>query len=142
MTCRSLIICGNAREITQEELEGHEIWALRTGVIWGADRYWDFHGMEFPEPTYRFKDIPIDRLHSIGLPLSNSICILVAYAVYTRDYDEIIIKGSPLRATEYKNRRTDLAFIVGWARGKGVRVHWEEAGIDFINIYQGGKDGE
>lgn len=140
MISRSLAICGNARPISDEELKGHEVWALGSGKIVGADRYYELHGLPCAEPTYRFKDIPIDEIHAIGLPLSNSICIMVAHAVMENRFDNICIKGSPLRAHEYRDKQADLAFICGWAKGRGVHIYWEGSTLDMIHIYMNGKD--
>ena len=140
MISKHLVICGNARPISEEELKGYEIWALGTSKIVGADRYYELHGLPSAEPTYRFKDIPIDELHAIWLPLSNSICIMVAHAVFEGRFESICVRGSPLRSYEYRDKQADLAFICGWAKGKGVHIYWEGSTLDIIHIYMDGKD--
>jgi len=142
MLSSGLVICGNSRPIPQEELEGYEVWALGVGKVEGADRYYELHGLESKTPCYRMEDIPIEALHRIGLPLTNSICIMLAHAVLDGRFSYICIKGSPLRAREYKDRQADLAFICGYAKGRGISIQWEESGLDLINIYMGGKEPE
>jgi len=139
--CNNLVICGNSRPIPQEEFEECECWALGVGKVEGADRYYELHGLPCKDPCYRMEDIPIAALHRIGLPLTNSICIMLAHAVLEGRFSSITIKGSPLRAREYKDRQADLAFICGYAKGCGSSIRWEESSMDFINVYmQGGKE--
>ena len=137
---RSLIICGNARSIAPEELIGSETWGLKTGSVPNLDMYWDFHGIPFTGVVHNIEEIPIEKLHKEGLPLMNSICILLAHAIYSGNYSMIQLKGCPLRdKTEYIRQKPALAFLVGLAKGRGIKIHWEQSGLDFIHIYMDGK---
>lgn len=136
MQSKYLAIVGNARTVQPEELEGYEVWALGTGNYEKADRYYEFHGLPCKEPTFRMNNIPIDALHREGLPLMNSICIMLAEAIYSGWFYEIKLVGCPLRdKTEYIAQKPAVAFLVGLAKGKGIRVSWEQSGLDFINVY-------
>jgi len=122
----SLAICGNSAPIEEAELKKYdEVWALGTSNIVGATKYWEFHNIPCNKsPLFGFKDIP-KRVLGQALPMSNSICVLLVYAM-SLGYSRIDILRSPLTARhEYLVERPSLAYLVATARAQGIFVEWE-----------------
>ena len=124
--CKHLALCGNSAPIDRTELAKYdEVWALGTSDIIGATRYWEFHNIPCDKnPLYGFKDIPA-RVLGQALPMSNSICVLLVYAM-SLGIPCIDILRSPLIAKhEYLMERPSLAYLVATARAQGITVNWE-----------------
>lgn len=124
----SLAICGKSRDIITDELESYGVvWTVGTSDIVGANRYYEFHKDIPKRPDRKFLgwgDIAVG-VPSIGLPLVNSVCIMLIQA-WMEGYQNIHILGSPLvYGEEYTKERPALAMCVGYLRGKGAQIYWE-----------------
>lgn len=120
-----LVILGKARSFFKAA-EDEEVWTVGTHKYANADKYFEFHGLAIKHKGEVVKDFP-KGLEELGLPLNNSICIMLAHACEHYDFEEIRIIGSPMLAKEeYISQRAALAYIVGYYTGKGKKVIWED----------------
>lgn len=105
---------------------GFEVWACGTDERDGADRYFEFHNLNYKD-RLMIRDCPNVRKYSKLLPLNNSISIMVIQA-YIEEAEDIIIVGCPMNANEEMQRQKPaLAFVVGYVLGKGKHISWWES---------------
>lgn len=141
MESSRLLICGTARLILPEELIGAEVWSVGRTSLLGADRYYELHGLACREPRYDYRRIPVSQIRLLGLPMINSVCVMLAHAIVENRHTQIELLATPLRAGgERVDQRPAVAFLVGYARARGFRVVWED-GPDLTSIYMEGFGG-
>ena len=133
-----LVLCGTSRLISAEELAGAEVWSVGHTSLVGADRYYELHGLPCAEPRWDYLSLPVKDLQALGFPLRNTMCVMLAHAIWEWRFKRIDILASPLRTDAEKvEQRSSLAYIAGYAAAKGIAVTWE-GGIDFSTVYMGG----
>jgi hypothetical protein len=72
-------------------------------------------------PLFRLCDFPLDKMHTDYF--TNSIAMMIAYAVYI-EVDQIDLYGCVLwGGSEYAFQKPNVEYWVGYARGKGVKVN-------------------
>ena len=143
MISRTLVIMGNAP--TSYVIHSScELWVLGTSrTSMTADRYFEFHNLPVPDESKRwdFSKISVDTMGARGFPLHNSICYMVAQALLEERHKEIIVLGAPCKAKEeYLKERPSLAWLMGYAKGRGITIFWE-GGLELTRTYMnGGKE--
>lgn len=106
--------------------------------IVGADRYYELHGLPSREPRYDYAKIPVHELRALRLPMINSVCVMLAHAIYEQRHESIRVLASPLLGNaERVEQRPAVAYLLGFADALGIRVYWE-GGIDLSAVYMGG----
>lgn len=124
---RKLIICGKGNDhIPLNEIaeEDTEVWLHGTDNRDGADWYFELHGIETGRENTIY-EIP-ETVYRAGLPINNTICAMLVCA-WLSGYQDITLMGAPLEATEeYQDQKPAVAFIVGFLKGKGLNIKWEE----------------
>ena len=137
MESNKLLICGTARLILPEELSGAEVWSVGRTSLLCADRYYELHGLACREPRYDYRRIPVSQIRQLGLPMVNSVCVMLAHAIVENRHTHIHLVATPLRAGgERVDQRPAVAFLVGYAKAQGFQVFWED-GPDFTTTYMG-----
>lgn len=109
------------------------LWGLGTDTNCSSyDRVFEFHGL-----NNKATDKTVSpSILKYGLPLTNSICIMLATA-YNEGYRHIIIERCPMTAKEeYISQARAVSYICGWLVAKGVIVEWLDSHIDFNFLYQ------
>ena len=128
---KKLIICGKGNDhIPLNEIaeEGAEIWLHGTDRRDGADWYFELHGIDTGRENTVY-EIP-ETVYGTGLPINNTICAMLVCA-WLSGYQEIRLCGAPLEATnEYQDQKPAVAFIVGFLKGKGLKITWDEGPQD------------
>ena len=128
---KKLIICGKGNDhIPLDEIaeEGAEIWLHGTDTRDGADLYFELHGIETGRENTVY-EIP-ETVYRTGLPINNTICAMLVCA-WLSGYQEIRLCGAPLEATEeYQDQKPAVAFIVGFLKGKGIKITCDEGQQD------------
>lgn len=95
-------------------------------LIWPHEKYRAFYGFDTP-------GMAIDDKQVIRDYLSNSVCYMLAYGVMAACggvYDKIYLYGAevhPAFREESESEHPCLAFYVGWARARGIRVAWGQS---------------
>ncbi len=118
----TLAICGTSRLINPLELKGKEVWSVGRTSLVGANRYYEFHGLPCREP--RFSSVQPEAIE--GLPMANSICYMLAQAIWEARFAKIELIATPLSTgPERLDQRPAVAFICGIAKAKGIEVSWE-----------------
>jgi hypothetical protein len=140
---RTLVILGNAPTAYTIDAEC-EVWALGTNkVILNSDRWFEFHNLPVPDETKRwdFGKISVDTMRARGFPLHNSVCLMLGQALLEERHKEILVLGAPCKTKEeYIKERPSVAWLVGYAKGRGIAVYWE-GGCNLTQVYMnGGKD--
>lgn len=145
MISRTLVIMGNAPSSYDPDCEC-EVWVLgtnKTSWVNAADRFYEFHDLPVPDESKRwdFSKISVDTMRARGFPLHNSICYMVAQALLEERHKEILVLGSPCKTKEeYLRERPSLAYLIGYAKGRGITVFWE-GGLELTRTYMnGGKE--
>ena len=145
MISRTLVIMGNAPSIYDYDVNV-ELWVLGTcksPIIHIADRVFEFHDLPVPDESKRwdFSKISVETMRARGFPLHNSICYMVAQALLEERHKEILVLGSPCKTKEeYLRERPSLAYLIGYAKGRGITVFWE-GGLELTRTYMnGGKE--
>lgn len=122
---KKLIICGKGNdqvplnEITDDDAE---IW------LHGADLYFELHGIDTGRENTVY-EIP-ETVYRTGLPINNTICAMLVCA-WLSGYKEIRLCGAPLEANgEYQEQKPAVAYIVGFLKGKGIKITWDEGPED------------
>lgn len=145
MISKTLVILGNAPTTYDFDI-ATELWVLGTiksPIINIADRVFEFHNLPVPDESKRwdFRKISVDTMRTRGFPLHNSICYMVAQALLEERHKEILVLGAPCKAKEeYLKERPSLAWLIGYAKGRGITVFWE-GGLELTRTYMnGGKD--
>lgn len=107
-----------------EDWPGREVWTVGTHIISGADRYYEFHGIDFRgRKMCRELDPRVDGMSSL-LPINNSVSAMLLEA-FVEGYEDIIVAGCPMSChAEYTEQKPALAMCIGYLRGKGLRVTW------------------
>ena len=140
MVSHKLAICGTARPILSSEIDGMEVWTVGRSSFEGADRYYELHGLPSKVPTYRECDVPYGFMKEHRLPASNSICYMIAQAILEDRFDEIHLLATPLTTSvERAHQRGAVLYLLGYAHGKGIRVFWGDAPVDFNTLYMNGR---
>lgn len=140
---RTLVILGNAP--TAYTIDANcEIWAMGTNKSEiTPDRWFEFHNLPVPDESKRwdFSRISVDTMRARGFPLHNSICYMLAQALLEERHKEILVLGASCKAkAEYLAERPSVAWLVGYAKGRGITVYWE-GGCNLTQVYMnGGKD--
>jgi hypothetical protein len=138
MISRDLLIIGGAGEIVSLEGHSEEIWSLSVKPVPFSDRVYEFHEPLRKKPgLYYWGNIPKADILSLGLPLGNSICIMLANAIVERRFSSIRVLASPLIVgPEYTKERPALACCVWYANNiAGIKTAWA-GGINFNEVYQ------
>ena len=124
---KKLIICGKGNDhIPLNEIAGpdDETWLHGTDPRDGADWYFELHGIDTGRENTIY-EMP-ETIYKAGLPINNTICAMLVCA-WLSGYQEIRLCGAPLEATdEYQDQKPAVAFIVGFLKGKGIKVTWDE----------------
>ncbi len=108
---------------------GFETWALGTDLRIGADRYYEFHGINiYHKNILTQKDLnPEIYNYKKLLPLNNSISILLIQA-YLEGYSEIVLMDAPMQnTTELLNQRCSVSMVIGYLLGLGISVYWTDS---------------
>lgn len=131
----TLLICGTAREICAAKDHAEEIWSLAIKPVPYSDRVYGFHGERGVTHSWDF-GMPKMKVLETGLPLNNSICIMLANAIVENRFDEIKVLGSPLSVgPEYTRERPALAVCVWYCRNIArIPCEWE-GGAELTKIY-------
>jgi hypothetical protein len=128
---KKLIICGKGNDhIPLNEIaeEDAEIWLHGTDTRDGADWYFELHGIDTGRENIIY-EIP-ETVYRAGLPINNTICAMLVCA-WLSGYQEIRLCGAPLEAkSEYQEEKPAVAFIVGFLKGKGIKITWDEGPQD------------
>lgn len=118
----------------RDDWPGCEVWTVGTARIAGADRYYEFHGLECQNRNvYRAVSADIKKAFGLLLPFNNSICAMIMEA-YLEGYRNIRIAGCPMTTkAEYIEQARAVAMCVGFIRGlaygqpyRGLRITWDE----------------
>jgi len=124
---KKLIICGKGNDhIPLNEIAGpdDETWLHGTDIRDGADWYFELHGIDTGRENTIY-EMP-ETIYKAGLPINNTICAMLVCA-WLSGYQEIRLCGAPLEATdEYQDQKPAVAFIVGFLKGKGIKITWDE----------------
>jgi hypothetical protein len=124
---KKLIICGKGNDhIPLNEIAGpgDETWLHGTDTRDGADWYFELHGIDTGRENTIY-EMP-ETIYKAGLPINNTICAMLVCA-WLSGYQEIRLCGAPLEATdEYQDQKPAVAFIVGFLKGKGIKITWDE----------------
>ena len=130
----SLAIIGKARQVSKSELDTFDIvWTVGTNLI-EANEYLCLHGEHSIHPERDISWVDVDRLQETftGLPLVNSICIMLARVAYMKKineynlFDRVYVLASPLISKrEYIYERAGVAFWVGYLSALDIEVMWE-----------------
>lgn len=129
-----LIILGKGPVVGKDCLDaradwpGCEVWTVGTHRIENADRYYEFHGLEFRgRKMVREVDPRVDSMSGV-LPINNSVSAMLLEA-YFEGYTDITLAGCPMSIqAEYMEQKPALAMCIGWVRGsceeEGINVTW------------------
>lgn len=149
-----LVLLGKARVPGKKGLDarddwpGNEVWTVGTAKINNADRYYEFHGLDYAGREMTRQLSPdAERLGRI-IPLNNSISAMLMEA-YIEGYRDIRIAGCPMTASdEYVAQARSVAMAVGFLRGMSyargrawqIKVVWDDepARLDYFRIHQNG----
>jgi len=135
----TLIICGTARDILDDELAGAEVWSVGITKLEQCNRYYELHGLESKAPKFTYRDVPLSKIHALGLPLKNTVCVMLACAIVENRHKNIKLLATPLMASSERiAERPSVAFLVGYAKALGFNIFWED-GININGIYMGGQ---
>ena len=128
---KKLIICGKGNDhipLSEIAEADEEIWLHGTDRRDGADWYFELHGIDTGRENTIY-EMP-DTVYKSGLPINSTICAMLVCAWFS-GYQEIRLCGAPLEATEeYQDQKPAVAFIVGFLRGKGINITWDEGPQD------------
>lgn len=104
----------------------NEIWATGTDPRDGADKYFEFHGIEYKNrKMIRDVDFEVYVLSKI-LPLNNSISLMIIQAVIW-GYKDICVVGCPMNGNkEMEKEKPALAMVIGYCLGKGINIIWKD----------------
>ena len=146
MISRTLEIFGNAPSCFRHNYDS-ELWMIGTNkdanLLNMADRVFEFHNLPVPDESKRwdFSKISVGTMRARGFPLHNSICYMVAQALLEERHKEILVLGASCKAKEeYLKERPSLAWLMGYAKGRGITVFWE-GGLELTRTYMnGGKE--
>lgn len=134
-----LVILGKAPVIGKKGLHAHDdwpgcvVWTVGTAEIDDADRYFEFHGLEYRNREMT-RTLSKDVSHfAMFLPLNNSVCAMLVQA-YLEGYKDITIAGCPMKTcAEYIEQARAVAMCVGFFNGmtyanplKKIKVTWLE----------------
>ena len=117
----------------RDDWPGCEVWTVGTAEISGADRYFEFHGIEYRNRRMvRTLSKDVERF-SLFLPLNNSVCAMLVQA-YLEGFKDITIAGCPMRTKdEYIDQARAVAMCVGFFNGMTfaspvmkIKVKWLE----------------
>jgi len=134
----TLIICGTSRDILDDELAGAEVWSVGITKLERCNRYYELHGLESKAPKFTYREVPLSKIRALGLPLKNTICVMLACAIVENRHKNIKILASPLATSaERVAERPAVAFLIGYAMAMGFNIFWED-GPDMKIIYMGG----
>ena len=134
----TLILCGTSREIEESELADAEVWSVGKTTLPKCNRYYELHGLECPHPRFTYREVPLSKIRALGLPLKNTICVMLACAIVENRHKNIKILASPLATSaERVAERPAVAFLIGYAKAMGFNIFWED-GPDMKIIYMGG----
>ena len=125
----NLIILGKGH--IKEDIEyvpaSTKVWTVGTSKYPDADLYFEFHDIPVNHPAEKTITHVPEMLSQSDLPLNNSICIMLAMAVGCGEFDTIRIVGCPMNTREeYIEQRTALAYMVGYYKGKGHKIIWDD----------------
>lgn len=133
-----LVIVGKSRVPKKKELSGYkEVWTVGTSkVVSKAHKVFELHGLNTEEVDWiRYEHIVDLYKKYDGFPLTNSICVMIAYALAYTDYEHIHLMACPmLFSAEREEERPAVAFWIGYAKVFGVNITWE-GGIDMNKKY-------
>ena len=125
-----LVLLGKGEnEYTIEDIKNAkcEIWTVGTYPKLGADKYFEWHGIE--DTLDQRKNIITEypdylRTKYAFLPLNNSIANMLCIA-YEMGYTHIEILGCQMNTREeYIKQRPALALVIGYFMGKGLEINW------------------
>lgn len=140
MISRTLAILGNAPSAYTINSE-YEVWALGNNPFSVfPDRWFEFHNLPVSDESKRwdFSKISVDTMRARGFPLHNSVCFMIAQALLEERHREILVLGAPCKAkVEYARERPSVAWLVGYAKGRGITIFWE-GGCDLTQVYMNG----
>ena len=119
---------------TGKELKkkGYTVWTLGRNADPDCDRYYELHGLQTKHPEKLVRR----SLHSVvygmcdkeGLPLNCSACGMALETLLEKDVEEVLITGCPQDSQEeYIRERPALAMIVGYLKGLGKKIIWENS---------------
>lgn len=118
---------GNIKEDIRYNTAVTKVWTVGTSEYPDADLYFEFHDIPVNHPQGKVITQVPEMLSQSDLPLNNSICIMLAMAVCFGEFDTIRIAGCPMNTKEeYIEQRTALAYMVGYYRGKGYKIIWDD----------------
>jgi len=123
---KTLLICGSARSIVATKDHVEEIWSLAQNPVEFSDRLYGFHGEQNATHSWK-RSMPNDAILNTGLPLGNTICIMLVNAIVEDRFSEIRILGSLLSVgPEYTKERPLLAVCVWYCRNIArIPCYWE-----------------
>lgn len=126
----TLTILGKG-DFKEEDIIG-TLWTVGTHEH-DADSYFEYHGIEYKN-RQMIREIS-DKVKKLGLPLNNSVSIMLAEA-YIQGFTKIRILGCSMEFTEeYITQARSVAYTVGFLVSKGLFVEWYDSKLDFENIY-------
>lgn len=104
----------------------NEIWATGTDPRDGADKYFEFHGIEYKNRKM-IRDVDFEvYVLSKFLPLNNSISLMIIQAVIW-GYKDICVVGCPMNGNkEMEKEKPALAMVIGYCLGKGINIIWND----------------
>lgn len=122
---KPLVILGKGEcEYTIQQMhdKGFEVWTVGTFEGDGADRYYEWHGIENGREVIRAYPDYLRKYE--GLPLNNSISNMLIIA-YEEGYKHIELLGCQMASKEeYLNQRAAVGMVVGFLMGKGLELNW------------------
>lgn len=100
------------------------------------DRVFELHGLSSTATDTKVSD----KILKLGLPLANSMCIMVVTA-WVEGFAHIVIQNSPLAIKEeYISQARALSYICGYLAAKGLTIEWLDSRIEFDKVYPNMKD--
>ena len=126
-------VAGKKGVYAHDDWPGCEVWTVGTAKIGGADRYYEFHGLEYRGRAMWTRISGKAQFLSTLLPLNNSVCAMLAEA-WAENYTDITLAGCPMSTQqEYIEQKPAVGMMIGFLRGigyaqphKGMVIRWLE----------------